>query len=62
MGEKIMAHNLILAFLVVGGFIGWSLFAVTLAQLICSRQKEITMINEIQEDLKIVRQEIKKLK
>ena len=62
MGEKIMAHSLILAFLIVGGFIGWSLFAVTLAQLICNRQKEITMINEIQEDLKIVRDEIKNLK
>ena len=57
-----MAQNLILAFLVVGGFIGWSLFAVTFAQLICNRHKEIKMINEIQEDLKIVRQEIKNLK
>ena len=62
MGEKIMAHNLILAFLIVGGFIGWSLFAVTLAQLVCNRQKEIKIINEIREDLKIVRQEINKLK
>jgi hypothetical protein len=62
MGEKIMAHNIILAFLIVGGFVGWSLFAVTLAQLICSRQAEIKMINEIQEDLKIVRDEINKLK
>jgi len=62
MGENIMAHNLILAFLIVGGFIGWSLFAVTLVQLYCNRQKEITMINEIKEDLKIVRQEIKNLK
>jgi hypothetical protein len=62
MGEKIMAHNIILAFLIVGGFIGWSLFAVTLAQLIYSRRAEIKMINEIQEDLKIVRDEINKLK
>jgi hypothetical protein len=62
MGEKIMAHNIILAFLIVGGFIGWSLFAVTLVQLIYSRRAEIKMINEIQEDLKIVRDEINKLK
>jgi hypothetical protein len=57
-----MAQNLILAFLITGGIIGWGLFAFALAQLISNRQKEITMINEIQEDLKIVRQEIKNLK
>ena len=62
MGEKIMAHKLILAFLITGGIIGWGLFAFTLAQLISNREKEITMINGIQEDLKIVRQEIKNLK
>ena len=62
MGEKIMAHYLILAFLITGGIIGWGLFAFTLSQLICNRQKEIQMINEIQEDLKIVRQEVKSLK
>ena len=57
-----MAQNLILAFLIVGSIIGWGLFVVTLAHLICNRQKEIIIINEIQEDLKIVRQEIKNLK
>ena len=57
-----MAQHLILAFLIVGSVIGWGLFVATLAQLICNRQKEITMINEIQADLKIVRQEIKNLK
>jgi hypothetical protein len=57
-----MAQNLILAFLIVGGIVGWILFAVTLIQLICNRSKEINIINEIQEDLKIVRQEIKNLK
>jgi hypothetical protein len=57
-----MAQNLILAFLIVGGIIGWILFAVTLIQLICNRSKEINIINEIQEDLKIVRHEIKNLK
>ena len=57
-----MAHKLILALLVTGGIIGWSLFAFTIAQLVCNRQREIKMIDEIQEDLKIVRQEIKNLK
>ena len=57
-----MAQNLILTFLIVGGIVGWILFAVTLIQLICNRSKEINIINEIQEDLKIVRQEIKNLK
>ena len=57
-----MVEYLLLVFLFAGGFIGWSLFAVTLAQLLCNRQAEIKMINEIQEDLKIVRQEIKNLK
>ena len=57
-----MAQNLILAFLIVGGIVGWILFAVMLIQLICNRSKEIKIINEIQEDLKIVRDEINKLK
>lgn len=57
-----MVENLLLIFLFTGGFIGWSLFGVTLAQLLCNRRREIKMITEIQEDLKIVRQEINKLK
>jgi len=57
-----MVNNLILAFLIVGGVIGWSLFGVTLAQLFCNRQQEIKMIDEIKEDLKIVKEEIEKLK
>jgi hypothetical protein len=57
-----MVENLLLIFLFTGGFIGWSLFAVTLAQLVCNRSKEIKIINEIQEDLKIVKQEVKSLK
>jgi hypothetical protein len=57
-----MVENLLLIFLFTGGFIGWSLFGVTLVQLLCNRQSEIKMINSIQEDLKIVREELKKLK
>ena len=56
-----MAHYIIL-FLCVGGILGWGLFSFTLVQLICNRQQELTIINEIQEDLKIVKQEIKNLK
>jgi hypothetical protein len=57
-----MQEHLVLAFLIVGGIIGWGLFAFALMHLIRSRQKEITVINEIRADLKIVREEIKKLK
>ena len=57
-----MAQDLILVFLIVGGIIGWGLFSFTFIQLICNRQKEIKIINEIQEDLKIVKQEVKNLK
>ena len=57
-----MVQHLILAFLFIGGFIGWCLFAVAFAHLICNRQKEIKLINEIQADLKILRHEINKLK
>jgi hypothetical protein len=57
-----MANNLILVVLIAGGFIGWCLFAVTFGHIICSRHEEIKMINEIQTDLKIVKEEIKNLK
>jgi hypothetical protein len=57
-----MVQDLILVFLIVGGFIGWSLFAFTVVQLVCNRQKEIEIINEIKEQLKIVKQEVKNLK
>ena len=57
-----MVQNLILAFLFIGGFIGWCLFAIAFAHLVCNRQAEIKLINEIQADLKILRHEINKLK
>jgi hypothetical protein len=57
-----MIQHLILAFLIVGGIIGWGLFSYTLVQLICNRQTEIEMINEIKKELKIVREEVKNLK
>jgi hypothetical protein len=57
-----MVQNLILAFLFIGGFTGWCLFAIAFAHLVCNRQAEIKLINEIQADLKILRHEINKLK
>jgi hypothetical protein len=57
-----MEFYLLLSFLFVGGIIGWSLFAFTMVRLIKNRKNEITMICEIKEELKIVKQEINNLK
>jgi hypothetical protein len=47
---------------VIGGIIGWGLFAFTLLQLAVSKNREIKMIEEIKSELKIVKQEIIDLK
>ena len=57
-----MAQYFILAFLFTGGLLGWSLFAYTLAQTVCSRRKELDMIDEISVELKKIKQDIKELK
>lgn len=57
-----MANNLILVFLIVGGIIGWSLFAIALSRLIHTRQHEINMISDIKQDLVAIKTEIKSLK
>ena len=57
-----MANTILLIFLVLGGIIGWSLFAYTLAQSISCRQKELTMIKEISEELKKVKEDLNELK
>jgi hypothetical protein len=65
MGEIIMAldtNQIIIICLFLGGFTGWSLFAFSLIETHCSRQKELTMINEISEELKKVKEEIQELK
>jgi len=59
-GRSIMDY--LITLLCIGGFIGWSLFGITILKLVCNRQAEIDMINKIREDLKIVREEINKLK
>jgi hypothetical protein len=57
-----MAQYILLALLLVGGFLGWMLFAFTLIQTVCSRRKELDMIDEISVELKKIKQDIKELK
>jgi hypothetical protein len=57
-----MADNIIIGLLIVGGFWGWSLFAYSLMMTICSRKKELEMIDNISKELKKVKEEIKQLK
>jgi len=57
-----MEFYLLLSLLSVGGVIGWSLFAYTIFKLIKHRKAEVVMIDEIKEELKIVKQEINDLK
>jgi len=57
-----MAIDKITVLLLLGGFIGWTLYAVTVLHVIKYRKKEIEVINQIQQDIKIVRQEVSKLK
>lgn len=53
-------HQLIILF--IGGFFGWSLFVYTLLSALCSRKREIHMIEEIATELEKVKEEIKTLK
>jgi hypothetical protein len=53
-------HQLIILF--IGGFFGWSLFVYTLLSALCSRKKEIHMIEEIATELEKVKKELKALK
>jgi hypothetical protein len=57
-----MANIFLLLFLVIGGVIGWSLFAYTLAQSLSCRKKELLVIEEISAELKKVKEDLKKLK
>ena len=53
-------YQLIILFIV--GFFGWSLFVYTLLSALCSRKKEIHMIEEIAKELEKVKEDIKALK
>ena len=49
-------------FLFLGGFIGWSCLGYLVFQIIRSRRVELQMIEEISQELKLVKQEITELK
>ena len=53
-------YQLIILF--IGGGFGWSLFVYTLLSALCSRKREIHMIEEIAEELEKVKKELKALK
>ena len=53
-------HQLIILF--IGGFCGWSLFVYTLLSALCSRKREIQMIEEISTELEKIKEELKALK
>ena len=57
-----MTSNTNTILLILGGFIGWGLFFLVTFYNIKSRHQELDMINQIQEEIKIVKQEIKLLK
>ena len=56
-----MAHYILLL-LFIGAFIGWALLAYLTVHVIRTRRIEISMIEDISEELKKVKQEIIKLK
>jgi len=53
-------YQLIILF--IGGGFGWTLFVYTLLSALCSRKREIHMIEEITEELEKVKKELKALK
>jgi hypothetical protein len=57
-----MTSNTNIILLILGGFIGWVLFFLVTFYNIKSRHQELDMINQIQKEIKIVKQEIKLLK
>ena len=57
-----MANTILLIFLFLGGLLGWSLFAYTLAQSISCRRKELSVIDEISKELKKVKEDLNELK
>lgn len=57
-----MAQDIIFLLILIGGFIGWSLLGYTLFQFLIRRKKEINMINNISEDLKKIKEDVRSLK
>ena len=60
-GRIIMA-NFIIASLLIGGFIGWTLFAFTFYKFMSARQNEIEILDHVIDEIKIIKEEIKQLK
>jgi hypothetical protein len=59
-----MAHDYtyLILILFIGGFTGWTLFAVVFNQFLKMKNIQITMIDDIQKDIKYIKSEIKDLK
>ena len=65
MGENIMAQQLyifLILLLLVGGFTGWALFAITFGHIQNMKHIQIKMIEDIQTDITHIKSEIKELK
>jgi hypothetical protein len=60
--EDIMSHSYIILILLIGGVTGWTGLGIMVYYIFNHNIKEIEMIKEIQNDLKIVKEEIKELK
>jgi hypothetical protein len=57
-----MAHTtLVILVLLIGGFIGWGLFVFTIRHICHSRRQEMKMINDIVEELRSIRNDVKDL-
>jgi hypothetical protein len=54
--------NFIIVSLLIGGFIGWALFALTVYKFMSARQNEIEILDHITDEIKIIKEEIKQLK
>ena len=57
-----MDHNYIILILLIGGFIGWSVMGIIVYYVFMHNVKEMKIIEEIRQDLQIVKEEIKELK
>jgi hypothetical protein len=54
--------TIVLTLFFIGGLIGWSLFVITLHFLIKMRKTEITMLEDLREEVKEFKKEFQKLK
>jgi hypothetical protein len=57
-----MAYDIALILSLAGGATGWSLFGYAVITTYCSRTKEIKMIQNLSEEIKEIKKDIKELK